>query len=116
LGCWAVLFLKMPFEVLKTPFFRVLFAHTEFVVLARARLWRNPIVTRTTGPAGKHLRYAFRGKFRNSRFALRHLNFLSPAFAFLEPEVRIGGDRATPQPVACSALAVSLGLSHSKWG
>jgi hypothetical protein len=65
---------------------------------------------------GKHLRYAFRGKFRNSRFALRHLNFLSPAFAFLEPEVRIGGDRATPQPVACSALAVSLGLSHSKWG
>jgi hypothetical protein len=115
LGYWAVLFLKMPFEVVWMVFFLCcVCTHTEFVVLARAQLWRSPIATRTTGPAGKHLRYAFRGKFRNSRFALRHLNFLSPAFAFLEPEVRIGGDRATPQPVACSALGVSPCGSHSK--
>jgi hypothetical protein len=40
---------------------------------------------------------------------------LSPAFAFLEPGARIGGDRATPQPVACSRAGVSLGLSHSDY-
>jgi hypothetical protein len=62
LGYWVFLFLKMPFEVLEFVLLRVLFAHTEFVVPERAQLWRSPIATRTTGPAGKHLRYAFRGE------------------------------------------------------
>jgi hypothetical protein len=49
LGYRPIFLLKMPFEVLKALFFRVLFAHTEFVVLARARLRRSPIATRTPG-------------------------------------------------------------------
>ena len=49
-----------------------------------------------------------------TRLRLKHLNFFSPAFAFLEPEVRIGGDRAEPQQVACSGLGVSLCAGHHK--
>jgi hypothetical protein len=114
LGCWLVLFLKMPFELVLGCFYGVLFAHTEFVVLARAQLWLSPIATRTPG-----LRRAsavrIPGEITSLALALRHLNFLSPAFAFLEPGARIGGDRATPQPVACSRAGVSLGLSHSEY-
>jgi hypothetical protein len=73
-------------------------------LLARDLLRRRAIATRTTGPAGKHLRYALRGKFRNSRKRSDSLNFLSPAFAFLEPEVRIGGDSPTAQQAACGGL------------
>jgi hypothetical protein len=39
----------MPFEVLEVVLLRALFAHTEFVVLERARLRRSPIATRTPG-------------------------------------------------------------------
>jgi F0F1-type ATP synthase epsilon subunit len=37
---------------------------------------------------------------------------LSPAFAFLEPEVRIGGDSPTAQQAACSGLRLSAKVSR----
>jgi hypothetical protein len=130
LGYWPVLLLKMPFEVVLGCSYGVLFAHTEFVVLGRAQLWRSPTATRTPG-----LRQASAVRIPGeitSLAAFKYLNFLSPAFAFLEPEVRIGGDRAAPQPGACSGLGfraklvtlselatrgvfVHAGLAHTKF-
>ena len=39
--------------------------------------------------------------------------FLIPIFPCFEPGALIGGDRAAPQPVACSGLGVARKISHA---
>jgi hypothetical protein len=51
-----------------------------------------------------------------TRASAQTSKFLVPISPFLEPGARIGGNRATPQQVACSAARVSLGGGHSRLG
>jgi hypothetical protein len=105
LGYWAISLLKMPFEVVWMVFFLCCVFFVPSSLFLHAPGCGVALSSPEPRAFGKHLRYSLRGKFRNSRFALRHLNFLSPALRSSSPGLE----------------SVAIGLRHSRslvvgWG